>query len=234
MKRILPVIITMVMILSGCQSRYERACMMAMKYLNEKDYEKALLYYNEAIEIDGTKYDAYLGRAEVYVSMGETEAALLNLEYAMHNGLDKSEIPEEILQEVSADTTEDDTEETGISLIAGIEDLEISSGVTAVFRDLSTGTVEVSDRHRTDTGIVINETTSYEITTPITQKDIDNGETVTAVAVENPKEAYKEISQQEQVITEEGEESSDGSSGIVVEEGEESSDDFVEIDEPAS
>lgn len=49
-------------------------------YLTELSYEKAVLEFTEAIEIEPLNADAYLGLAEVYVGMGDTEKAAEVLE----------------------------------------------------------------------------------------------------------------------------------------------------------
>lgn len=55
-------------------------------YLTELSYEKAVLEFTEAIEIEPLNPDAYLGRAEAYVGMGDTEKAVEVLE----EGFDKT------------------------------------------------------------------------------------------------------------------------------------------------
>ena len=49
-------------------------------YLTELSYEKAVLEFTEAIEIEPLNPDAYLGLAESYVGMGDTEKAIDVLE----------------------------------------------------------------------------------------------------------------------------------------------------------
>jgi len=46
------------------------------KYLEELEYEKALAYFMEVLEIDPKNVDAYLGMADVYIAMGDYEKAL--------------------------------------------------------------------------------------------------------------------------------------------------------------
>lgn len=50
------------------------------KYLEELEYEKALVVYKEILMIDAKFVKAYLGMAEVYMAMGEYEEALNALE----------------------------------------------------------------------------------------------------------------------------------------------------------
>lgn len=49
-------------------------------YLTELSYEKAVLEFTEAIEIEPLNADAYLGLAEAYAGMGDTEKAIEVLE----------------------------------------------------------------------------------------------------------------------------------------------------------
>jgi tetratricopeptide (TPR) repeat protein len=52
---------------------------LGQKYLEEMDYEQALVVFNKVIEIDPMNVDAYLGVVEVYIRTGEFDTAL---EYA--------------------------------------------------------------------------------------------------------------------------------------------------------
>lgn len=60
---------------------------MAQRYLDELQYEQAIAEYEAAISIDPKNKDAYLGLAEVYVTMGDIEKALEVLE----EGYEKTE-----------------------------------------------------------------------------------------------------------------------------------------------
>lgn len=68
------------------------------RYLEEMDYEQAIAYYEEALEIDPKSESAYLGLAETYVEMGDYESAIGILE----EGIDEtdSERLEEYLEEI--------------------------------------------------------------------------------------------------------------------------------------
>ena len=52
---------------------------LGQKYLDELDYEQALVAFEAAISIDPKCVDAYLGMAEAYTGMGEYEKGLDNL-----------------------------------------------------------------------------------------------------------------------------------------------------------
>jgi tetratricopeptide (TPR) repeat protein len=52
-------------------------------YFLQKDYDKALEYYNKAIKLEPRAYDLYQGRAEIYRAMGNTKAAQADLDRAV-------------------------------------------------------------------------------------------------------------------------------------------------------
>ncbi|MBI1183662.1 tetratricopeptide repeat protein [bacterium] len=52
-------------------------------YLEQKDYETALKYFNQAIAFNQSYADAYIGRAVVYASKNNMEQALLSMQTAI-------------------------------------------------------------------------------------------------------------------------------------------------------
>ena len=78
------------------------------KYLDELDYEKALVVYAEILKIDPQNVDAYLGMAEVYIAMGDYEEALKILEEGFaqtgHEQLEKKLKEVEALMQVAQAT----------------------------------------------------------------------------------------------------------------------------------
>ncbi len=50
------------------------------RYLDEMDYEQAVVAFTKAIEIDPMSVDAYMGAAEAYVGLGNEDEAILILE----------------------------------------------------------------------------------------------------------------------------------------------------------
>lgn len=81
-------------------------------YLTELSYEKAVLEFTEAIEIEPLNADAYLGLAESYAGMGDVEKAVEILE----EGYDKTgdERLKDMLEELNPteETTVTTTSET--------------------------------------------------------------------------------------------------------------------------
>lgn len=53
------------------QAQVEKKLELAVKYLNENNYEEAILAYNEAIKIDPKNMDARIGLAQAYVGKGD-------------------------------------------------------------------------------------------------------------------------------------------------------------------
>ena len=53
---------------------------LGRKYLDELDYERAIVAYGAAINIDPMNVEAYLGMAEAYEAMGDLDMALQILE----------------------------------------------------------------------------------------------------------------------------------------------------------
>ena len=47
----------------------------AERYIDEQEYEKAIIEFEKILEIDPMNVDAYIGIAEAYIALGDTEAA---------------------------------------------------------------------------------------------------------------------------------------------------------------
>lgn len=59
------------------------------KYLIELSYDKAVIEFNKAIEIEPRNADAYIGLAEAYLGLGEDEKAIETLELGYENTRDE-------------------------------------------------------------------------------------------------------------------------------------------------
>ena len=71
------VIISIVMsVAGGSKDTYDSHMELAQRYLDELQYEQAIAEYEVAIAIDPKNPEAYLGLAEVYVTMDDIEKAL--------------------------------------------------------------------------------------------------------------------------------------------------------------
>lgn len=69
-----------VCLLGGCGEKGESAWQeqydLGLRYLDEGNYEQAILAFTAAIEIDPMRAEAYVGRGQAYVGSGETEENL--------------------------------------------------------------------------------------------------------------------------------------------------------------
>ena len=64
----------------GGKSKYDTQLEMAQKYLDELNYEQAIVELRMAIEIEPDNSEAYFVLAEVYVAMEDYESAITVLE----------------------------------------------------------------------------------------------------------------------------------------------------------
>ncbi len=76
---LLAAIIAGVTVFGGSDRKLQEQLDLGAKYLEEMDYEQALVAFNAALEIEPKNVDAYLGIVEVYIRTNEFETAL---EYA--------------------------------------------------------------------------------------------------------------------------------------------------------
>lgn len=67
---------------SAAQNGYALQYDLGVKYLNELNYEQAILAFTEAISIDDRQPDAYRGRADAYTWLEEYDSALADLQKA--------------------------------------------------------------------------------------------------------------------------------------------------------
>ena len=84
MKRFISLFLGAILIFAvvGCSSvnEWQEQYDLGVRYLNDGDYAEAIIAFTAAIEIDANNTMAYFGRAEAYISSGETEE---NLSYAL-------------------------------------------------------------------------------------------------------------------------------------------------------
>lgn len=74
------VVLIAVFVSGSRNKRYEDHLRMAEHYLDKLDYDRAILEYNEAIEIDPKRTDAYLELCDIYLLQGDKDAAIETLE----------------------------------------------------------------------------------------------------------------------------------------------------------
>ena len=61
-------------------NRIQRQLDLGNKYLEEENYEQAIVEFDKAIAIDPMSADAYLGKAEAYIAIGDLDAAMETLQ----------------------------------------------------------------------------------------------------------------------------------------------------------
>lgn len=64
-------IIVLVVVLSGGGSHLQKELDLGARYLEDMDYEQAVIHFNNAIDIDDRNDEAYLGRGDAYLGLGE-------------------------------------------------------------------------------------------------------------------------------------------------------------------
>ena len=91
MKRITALFLTAVLLLSlaacGAKDAWQEQYDLGMRYLNDGNYQEAVIAFEAAIEIDPKRSEAYLGAAEAYIAADDIDAAIAILEkgYAATN-----------------------------------------------------------------------------------------------------------------------------------------------------
>ena len=86
MKRLLFVLTCSIFVVAGCGvgvSKYDHAVLDGISNLNLDKPEKALKDFNRAIEIDPTRADGYVGRANTLNTLGRYEESLKDYDIAI-------------------------------------------------------------------------------------------------------------------------------------------------------
>ncbi len=106
MKKLLSIIlaITLVLTLFAACGETEQALTstelldLGEKYLLDLDYEQAIVYFNQVIEVEPRNSRAYMGAAEAYVGLGDTESAINILKTALEVFTDDEDVTIELLE----------------------------------------------------------------------------------------------------------------------------------------
>lgn len=77
---LLAVVITCVIVFGDSDGKLQEQLDLGAKYLEEMDYEQALVAFDAALEIDPKNVDAYMGLADAYIGLGDKEAAYATLQ----------------------------------------------------------------------------------------------------------------------------------------------------------
>ena len=88
-KRITALLLAAILLLSlaacGAKGAWQEQYDLGMRYLNEGNYQEAVIAFEAAIEIDPKRPEAYLGAAEAYMGLGDTDSARRVLEDGISN-----------------------------------------------------------------------------------------------------------------------------------------------------
>ena len=91
MRRAFSLLLAVLLLLSlaacGGKNTWQEQYDLGMRYLNEGNYQEAVIAFEAAIKIDPKRPEAYLGAAEAYMGLGDTDSARKMLEkgYAATN-----------------------------------------------------------------------------------------------------------------------------------------------------
>ncbi len=89
MKRVTALLLAVLLLLSlaacGGKNTWQEQYDLGMRYLNEGNYQEAVIAFEAAIKIDPKRPEAYLGAAEAYMGLGDTDAARKILEDGISN-----------------------------------------------------------------------------------------------------------------------------------------------------
>ena len=84
MEPLIAVIVLVAVLLTSCGSKAATATDkidLGQKYLTELNYTEAIASFTEAIKLDPNNIQAYMGRAEAYVALGEYDKALADYRF---------------------------------------------------------------------------------------------------------------------------------------------------------
>ena len=82
--QLIAVIVLVAVLLTSCGSKAATATdkiELGQKYLTELNYTEAIASFTEAIKLDPNNIQAYMGRAEAYVALGEYDKALADYRF---------------------------------------------------------------------------------------------------------------------------------------------------------
>ncbi|MCD8107936.1 MAG: BspA family leucine-rich repeat surface protein [Oscillospiraceae bacterium] len=143
------------------------------KYLLDLDYEQATVYFNQVIEVEPRNSRAYMGAAEAYVGLGDTESAINILKTALEVFTDDEEVTIELLKmliEIDPTTAEwyldlaqiyinqGNTDKAIEVLQQGLTNASDITEIAALFVQLMNGeTVEVETVAETHYGVLNND-----------------------------------------------------------------------------
>jgi tetratricopeptide (TPR) repeat protein len=81
------VLVLMILIFSGCATNFEKSSKtlnaMGYEYHKKGQYDKAIVEYNKALELNSQNFEAYVNRGNAYEAMGANEDAITDYNRAI-------------------------------------------------------------------------------------------------------------------------------------------------------
>lgn len=114
---------------------------LGMRYLEDGDYEEAILAFTAAIEIDGNRPEAYMGRAEAYIAIGEPEKALKDYKRAKRAARNSEEDYKDLLEELEeiiAELEESGNTDPGAAAGTGKQLIKVTTTVDGMTSTIAT------------------------------------------------------------------------------------------------
>lgn len=128
-----------------------RLITLAQKFLDDADYEKAIIEFDRVLTVDPLNVDAYVGKAEALEALGRTDEAIKVLEQALEAvrdsaGADELDMLQRLLDELNGavvvESTAEATDTAEAPETAEAEQPAQADGVyvlTSLYRDLGDG-----------------------------------------------------------------------------------------------
>lgn len=110
-KLLLPFLLIIAIGLGACsqnqEAQWQEQYDLGIRYLSEGNYEEAIIAFTTAIEIDPKMSETYLALGNLYIELGDYEAAAKILEQGVSNTNDTSlqELLDDVKKLVSIDLT---------------------------------------------------------------------------------------------------------------------------------
>ncbi len=195
-------------------STTQSALKLAQRYLSEQNYEQAIIEFERVLEIDPMNIEAYLGLADAYIALGETDSAveILNKGFELTGDRDIAAK----LEEITGGNEPAHTDVTTIAEQPTPEDYatvqtttvsESTTGIEAV-DEMVVGTFEVTDETEqppaeTTSGNGTTTTSNGENNTPAatTRVTTTTRRTTTAATTERNTTPAEEIEETPVVLT---------------------------------
>ncbi len=188
MKKLLSLILAILITLTMFTSCAEPAEALTSVYLNlgekyllDLDYEQAIVYFNKVIEVEPRNSRAYMGAAEAYVGLGDTESAIELLKTALEVFSDDEEVTIELLEMlIEIDPT---TSEWYITLADIYESRGDTDSAIAVLNDAVSAITNSDSKITILQRLISLDPTNVEWYLELAQEYADNDQRSSAISI---------------------------------------------------